>query len=239
MGLLAEAFNPRPQASSSPPPATSDFWYQDPQTGFTVESGSAGIALSAETILNCGTVLAAVRFRGDSWAMCPPSTYRKTATGRQEMPDNYSQRVLRNPNRWMTGNRWRHLMGVWMATWGNGYSEIVGGRTSFADELRPLHPSRVRVGDQRADGGLIYLYRPPKEDERRLGQERVLHFRDISTDGIQGVPMYRLIRNAVSIALLAERHAQTFLKKGARLAGLIGPAGKLDEKQRADLRELK
>lgn len=237
MGLLAEAFNPRPQASSSPPPATSDFWYQDPGSGFAVASGS-GVALSAEAILNCGTVLAAVRFRGDSWAMCPPSTFAKTPTGRQELPDHYSQRVLRNPNRWQTGNRWRHLNGVWMATWGNAYNEIVAGRASFADELRPMHPSRVSIEDQRADGSLVYRYREAGASEPRLlGQERVLHFRDLSTDGIRGVEMYRLIRNVVGIALLAERHTATFMKKGARLAGLIVPAKPLGEKERAELRE--
>lgn len=236
MGLLAEAFNPTPRASTPSP--VSDFWYRDPQTGFMVErDGSSGISLSAETILNCGTVLAAVRFRGDSWAMCPPSTYRKTSSGRVEEPNHYSQIVLRNPNRYQTANRWRHLNGVWMATWGNAYNEILGGPGSFVQELRPLHPMWTRVEDQRADGSLIYVIRKPGQQERDLGQESVLHFRDLSTDGISGVPMYKLIRTVVGIALLAERHAATFLRKGARLSGLLVPSSPLEETERAELRE--
>src|SRR5574340_481806 len=151
MGLLSSAWNPQPRADVSWTPLD-DRWYT-PGLGLTTTSG---LTLSAETILHCGTVLAAVRFRGDSISMCPPSTYLIRGATRVVDSEHYSHRVLRNPNAWMTGNRWRHLMGVWMATWGNAYSEIVAGPRSFADELRPLHPSRITVVEQRADGGLVY-----------------------------------------------------------------------------------
>ncbi len=236
MGLLTAAFTPRPMAGA--PPAWDNFWYARDISGYITETSGAGIGLSADTIMRCGTVLAAVRFRGDSVAMCPPSTFEKTASGRRELPDHYSQQVLRNPNGWQTGNRWRHINGVWMATYGNAYNEIIGGRRSFVEQLRPMHPSRVRVLDQRADGGLIYEYRRPgSERVEILGQERVLHFRDISTDGISGLEMYRLIRNVVGVGLLAEQHASTFLRKGARVAGLLVPSAPLKKEDREALRD--
>lgn len=239
MGILAEAWNPRAQANV--PAYGSDplnsFWYTRDPSGFLLETAPGGITLSADTILKCGTVFAAVGFRGDSWAMCPPTTYRKTSKGRKEEPGHYSQIVLRNPAPWITGNRWRHLNGVWMAMWGNAYNEMIAGPRSFADQLRPLHPSRVRVVDQRSDGTLLYEYDEPGAEKRTLGQERVLHFRDLSTDGMSGVPMYRLIRNVVTIALLAERHQMTFLAKGARLSGLLVPTLPLDKDQRKVLKE--
>lgn len=234
MGLLTEAFNPTPRASWS---VMDERWYVRDISGYVMESGSAGVSLSADTILRCSTVLAAVRFRGESWAMCPPSTFRKTAKGRAEDPNHYSQRVLRNPNAWQTGNRWRALHGVWMALWGNAYSEIVSGPRAFAEELRPMNPSRVRVADQRADGTLLYTYTPAGQQERRLGQEQVLHFRDLSTDGISGVEMYKLIRNVAGIALLAEKHAATFLQKGTRISGLLVPAAPLTTEQRNMLKD--
>lgn len=235
MGLLAEAWNPRPRVQATSPDALHNFWYTTDPSGFVLEAGS--VAMTAETLLRCGTVLAAVGFRGDSWAMCPPSTFQRTANGRKEEPDHYSQLVLRNPNRWQTGNRWRHLNGVWMALWGNAYNEMRGGRRSFAEELWPLHPTVCRPVDQRSDGSLIYLYQPAGQEERRLGQEKVLHFRDLSTDGIQGVPMHRLIRNVVGIALLAEKHQTTFLSKGSRISGLLVPSTPLTPDQRKVLRE--
>jgi HK97 family phage portal protein len=225
-----------PRASTSYPP-TDDFWYTRDPSGYVLEAGGAGLAIGPDTIMRCGTVLAAVRFRGDSWAMCPPSTFIKTAEGREEDPNHYSQLVLRNPNKWQTGNRWRHLNGVWMATWGNAYNEIRSGRRSFADELWPMHPRDVRVADQVSDGSLVYRHEPPGQEPRTLIQGRVLHFRDISTDGIVGLEMYRLIRNTVAIALMAEMHASTFLRKGTRVSGLLVPSAPLKKEQRTELRQ--
>jgi len=235
MSILADAFRASPRASA--PDAMSDFWYTSDPGGYMVERSISGLGLSADTIMKCSTVYGAVSFRGDSWAMCPPSTYEKTATGRKEVPDHYSQIVLRRPNKTQTGNRWRNLNGVWMATWGNAYDEIVAGPRSFAQELRPMHPSRVRIVDQRADGALVYAYREQAGPERTLGQEKVLHFRDISTDGISGLPMYQLIRNVVGIALLAEKHASTFLAKGTRISGLLIPNKPTTPEQRKELKD--
>lgn len=238
MGLLSEVFNPRPAANGWSPssPPTHDGWYVRDISGYVAEA-AGGVSISAESIMRCSTVLAAVRFRGDSWAMCPPSTFIKTSKGREEDPTHYSQVVLRHPNAWQTGNRWRHVNGVWMATWGNAYSEIKSGRTSFVDQLWPMHPSRVRIVDQRADGSLLYEYRRPEGGADLLGQEKVLHFRDISTDGMSGLPMYQLIRNVAGIAMLVERHEATFLRKGTRISGLLVPAQVLSDTQRQELAE--
>lgn len=233
MGLIASVWNPEPRASVTWTPLD-ERWYSD-DLGFG-EGPAASFTLGAESILRCGTVLAAVRFRGDSVAMCPPSTYFIRGERRVVDAGHYSHRVLRNPNAWQTGNRWRHLMGVWMATWGNAYSEIVPGRDSFASELRPLYPAHVSIIQQRADGTLVYEYAPAGQERRTLRQDRVLHFRDIGTDGLRGLEMYRLIRNTVGIALAAEQHTASFLRKGARLSGLVVPQAPLEPEQRAALR---
>ena len=234
MSFLAEALNPTPQANYA---ATSPFWYTTDPSGYMLETtGGSGLAIGPDTIMRCGAVLAAVRFLGNGPAMCPPSTFIKTKDGREEDPTHYSQLVLRNPNKWQTGNRWRHLNGVWMATWGNAYSEIRGGSRSFAEELWPMHPRHVRVADQLADGTLLYRYEPSGKPGRTLRQDRVLHFRSISTDGIVGLEMYRLIRNTVGIALMVEQHASTFLRKGTRISGLLVPTAPLRPDQRQALR---
>ena len=231
--MLLDALKPsRPRASWG---ITDDRWYVRDISGYVMESGAAGVSVTADSILRCGTVLAAVRFRGDSWAMCPPATIRKTAKGREEDPGHYSQTVLRNPNKRQTGNRWRHLNGVWLATWGNAYNEIISLGQSFADELLPIHPSLITDVQERADGSLRYWYTPPAKPARWIGQESMLHFRDMSVDGISGLETYRLIRNLVGIALLAEQHASTFLRKGTRISGLLVPSGPLTKPQRDDL----
>ena len=146
MSLLAEAWNPRPQASTSYAP-THDFWYTKDPSGFVFANADSGLVIGAEGLLACGTVLAALRFLGESIAMTPPSTFVKTADGgREEDPTHFSQILLRNPNKWMSHNRWRHLAVVWLKLWGNSYHEIRGGSRSFAEELWPLHPRFMKTG---------------------------------------------------------------------------------------------
>lgn len=232
--MLTAAFGPRPKAEGWAD--TDPRWYVRDLSGFVAES-SGGVSVSAETIMRCSTVWAAVKFRAVSLAMCPPATYRRLDRGRVAVPDHPSQLVLRNPNAWQTGWRWRALMGVWQAVFGNAYNEAIAGPRSFADELRPLHPDRCRVKDQRADGTLVYEYTPPGGAQRILSGDNVLHIQDLSMDGIRGMAMYRLIRNVVSIALLAERHEETFLRKGTRVSGLLVTKGTLNAEQRKDLRD--
>ena len=230
MGILSEVWNPQPRADVTWSPLD-DRWYT---SGLGLETDT-GITLSAESILRCGTVLAAVRFLADSWAMCPANTYRKTTRGTEEEPGHYSQLVLRDPNAWQTDYRWQHLNMTWATTWGNAYNRIIPARDSIAAELRPLHPSVTKVKEQRSDGTLVYSHWTPQGQEIRLGQEEVLHFRGLSTDGISGVPIYQLIRNAVAIALAAEKHTATFLRKGSRVGGFVTAPQGADQTKRDEL----
>ena len=224
MGLLAAALGGLRATSAWD--VTDPRWYQDDLGGFS----TAGLVVSPETLFNCGVVLAAVRFRADIWSQSQPSVVRRVGQGRREYVDNhYAQTVLRDPCLWMTGVRWRHLMMI-RAQLGNAYALIEGGPTSFVDELRPT--TRIKIKDQNSDGRLIYEYRPEVGPAQNLGQERVLHLRGFSTDGVQGLAMHVLLRNAVGIALLAERHTATFLRKGSRIAGLLMPTGDVGGKEK-------
>jgi HK97 family phage portal protein len=220
--------------------AETDAWSPMDDRWYTNDLGTmvgGGVGVSAETMLNCGVVLAAVRFRANIFSQSQPEVISKVNGVRVELPDHPVRAVLRDPNAWQTGVRWRHLMMMWAQTWGDGYSEIIGTTQSFADELRPLNPGLTRVLDQRSDGSLRYEIRDTVGGQPRiLGQESVLHFRGPSMDGFSGLKMYRLIRNCVGIALLAEKHTSTFLSKGARIGGFLVPKGDIgDDGKRKEL----
>lgn len=197
-----------------------DRWYMPSLGGIS----SAGVVVTPETVLNCGVVLAALRWRADIFSQSQPSVIRRSGNRREEVEDHWAQRVLRTPCTWMTGVRWRHLQMV-RAQLGNAYSEIVPGPTTFVEQLRPLDPMLIHFKAQRPDGTLVYEYRRRGGPPEDIGQERILHFRGFSMDGIEGLAMTNMLRNAVGIALLAEKHTATTLRKGARIAGLLIPAG--------------
>lgn len=208
-----------------------DRWYM-PMLGMTSD---AGITISPDTALLCGTVLAALRFKAQSFGICPPKVYiereKNGRSIREEDRQHYLFKLLRRPNLWQTGFQWRTLMGLHSSMWGNAYNRIVESDRVFVGQLRPLHPSCTRVIDQAGDGRLIYEYRSPRIGvaPERLSQDQVLHFRDLSLDGFTGLVTYQLIRNIVGIALSAERHASMFMKQGARIAGIVSPKGSIAE----------
>jgi HK97 family phage portal protein len=207
---------------------------------FWADSGiqsDAGIWVSQDTMLRCGAVLGALRFMGDAIAMCEPHVFEFNGLERKVDDSHYLNPVLEQPNAYQNGYRWRHLMMVWLGMWGNAYNRIVGSPTSVVRELRPLHPSRVMILDQMSDGSLLYQYSPIRGPAERIQQQEMLHFRGISSDGQSGLKIFNLIRNAVGIALSAERHISTFLKKGTRVSGVLSPTGNIGKEERTALAE--
>lgn len=209
---------------------TDPFWYES-----VMSASDTGVYISADRIFQCGTVLAAVRFLAQSVAMCTPQVFRKTADGREPAPDHYLEAALRRPCAWMTGYRWRAQQMTWAATYGNAYCRLVS-MGNPVDELRPLHPQRVRVTDQLEDGRIAYEYQPPQGRPVPYMQDQLVHFRGLSSDGIEGMSMYRMISQAVGIALAAEKHAAVFLRKGVRPSGILSAPGVLqkDVRERLD-----
>jgi HK97 family phage portal protein len=237
MALLAQMWpssSPRADVSWSP---LDDRWYTSDLAGMTA-GNDTGLYLTAETIFRCSTVLAAVRFKAQAVALCTPQTFIHLPGGRRRAdPTHYSQAVLRDPNVWQTGYEWTMLNVTWLSTWGNAYNRIIAGRRSFVEELRPLSPARTRVIDYRPDGSLVYEYRGDDGRPEILSGDEVLHYRELSLDGMSGLAIYQLIRNVAGIALLAERHVASFLRKGSRLAGLLVPTAPTKPDDRKTLRQ--
>jgi HK97 family phage portal protein len=215
MGLLAQ-WDQRVKADVSWQPLDERWYVEYP--GIETE---AGISVSSETVLRCGTVLAALTFRSESYALCEPQVFERDGDSRRPTPDHYLQVVLRDPNAWQTGGEWMGLQGYRLGIYGNSYNRIISSRTSVVDQLWPLEPARVRILEQHRDGTLTYEYRPKIGEPEPIGHDEMLHFRGLSIDGIRGVDMAVLIRQAVGIALAAERHEAKFLSRGVRLSGIL------------------
>jgi len=211
-----------------------DRWYT-PDLGIQTE---AGVTLTAETVLRCAAVLAAVRFKAEAVAVCKPRVIEYLPDGsRRPAPTHYAQLVLRDPNAWQTGYEWTHFNVVSLCLWGNAYNRIVPGPSSFAERLEPLHPGCVSIVGVDSEGGNVYQYRNANGQTETLMQNQVLHYSGLSVDGRSGAAMYRLIRNVVGISLAVEKHAGVFLKKGTRVSGILSTDQKLTQDVKQAVRE--
>lgn len=222
--ILASALRAETPSNGPGWSAMDDRWYM-PDLGV----GAFGaVSLSPETLLRCSAVLSALRFLGTSVALCKPQIIQYVGEERRRRPDHYAERALRNPWKRHTGFEWWELNTVWHSVFGNAYNRILPSETSPIGRLQPLPPWHMRVIDTDRDGGLIFRYSPPGHAAETLSEDDLLRFPGISMDGREGVRMYQLVQNVVSIAMLAERHTSQFLKKGARIAGMLVPKGDIE-----------
>jgi HK97 family phage portal protein len=94
------------------------------------------------------------------------------------------------------------------------YSEKVytSGQLS---ELVPLHPSRMKP-ERIENGRLRYKYREDSGGTTTYAQDAILVVRGMSDDGVNGMSMVELSRDAIGLARACEIHGATFFGNGAR-----------------------
>lgn len=179
-------------------------------------------AVTAQTAIRVTAILACVRFVAQSLASCPIHIQRSLGDGRrQEARDLPIYRTLsKAPNFWMSSYEWVELMGHHCALWGSAYSRIIPGpRGGFAEQLLPLHPSRVTpklVADREGRPiDLVYDYIGP-EGSRTYPRSEILHFRWLSDDGFKGLVPSELCGTAVGLARKLDAAASSYWENSAR-----------------------
>lgn len=215
-------------------------WYSDVIGGSA--RSDAGPLVLPESALSVAVIYRAVNVLAHSVASIPLVIYRRLPNdGKERARDHPQYRLLHDrPNRFSTSFRWRHLLMTQAVLWGNHYSQILPGLGGIG-QLVPLSPDVTRIVDQLNDGRLVYLTRERTMrgfgEEKRLLQDDVLHVRGFSLDGKGGIPLTRLARNAIGLALTAERHGSLFMRRGARFSGFLSTSANMDKPKRKENEE--
>jgi HK97 family phage portal protein len=176
----------------------------------------SGVKVDAETALRSTVVLACIRVLSTSVAGLPLHLYRRLSGGGKEIAREHPlYRLLHSqPNSWQTSFEWREQMMLHLLSHGFALDEKVysGGTIS---EIVPLHPSRVKT-EQLENNRLRYTYREASGSSTVYTQDAILAVRGMSDDGVNGMSMIELARDAIGLARALEIHGATFFGNGAR-----------------------
>jgi HK97 family phage portal protein len=176
----------------------------------------SGVQVDAETALRSTVVLACIRVLSTSVAGLPLHLYRRLSGGGKEIAREHPlYRLLHTqPNSWQTSFEWREQMMLHLLSHGFALDEKVytGGAIS---EIVPLHPSRVKT-EQLENNRLRYTYREASGSSTVYTQDAILAVRGMSDDGVNGMSMIELARDAIGLARALEIHGATFFGNGAR-----------------------
>ena len=177
-------------------------WYQE-IGGMRADSG---VVVVPEQALSVAVLYRAINVLAHAIASVPLVVYRRIEdNGKERAREHPVYDLLHDqPNAWTTSFQWRMLVVSQAILWGNHYSEILPGPGGIG-QLVPLSPDTTRVVDQLSDGRLLYVTRDVTEGgfgpERRLVQDEIFHLRGFSLDGKSGIPLTRLARNAIGLAM--------------------------------------
>lgn len=196
----------------------------------------AGVRINADNATMVAAVFACVRILSETVASLPLHVLERMPSGgkRQARELPLYRRLHDRPNSWQTSFEWREQMVRHVALWGDSESEIRPGESGYADQIIPLHPSRMKV-DVIENDRLRYTYREEKGRQTVYSQEQILHVRGPSDDGVHGQSIAEECRDAIALARACEIHGARFFGGGARPGFILSTDNPLNAEARREL----
>ena len=198
----------------------------------------AGVRITADTALYSTVVLSCVRILGESVASLPLNLYKKLPGGGKELQDqNPLFEVLHStPNSWQTSYEFFEQLMLHVTLHGNAYAYIKSGAKGAVTELIPLHPSRMQV-ERLENGRLRYRYSEEYGKQKIYSQDRVMHVRWLSDDGVLGMVPVQLSQDAIALSRACEIHGASYFGQGARPGVVLETDQVLEQSSASALRE--
>lgn len=207
--------------------------YKELLAGNTSKSGQAvnwKTALRVSTALACGRVIA------EGLAQVPFKLYRKRdGRGADAATDHPLYDLLhKQPNEWQTSFEFREQIGLHLAFKCNAYIYKVRGLRGEIVELLPYEPDMVRVS---RDGWQRKYEILTGSGVREVPAEDIWHIRGPSWDGVLGMDVIKLMREAIGLAMATEEHSARMFSNGARPGGVLSTDATISKDQRDDIRD--
>ena len=199
-------------------------------------TSNGGSDVTPETSMKFTGVLAAVSLRSELLASFPKTIFNNLNPGREEDIKNPLYPILAlRPNPFMNAFTFWELLNTHLDLWGNSYAYIsrYGG---VVKALTPIHPSHVTLITEGK-----FAYRVVGTGDKVLdgdhSPEKLLHFKDISFDGLKGLSRINLAKKAVELGLSAEAFGKKFFDKGGHLKAVIEMDGTMGDEAYATFKK--
>lgn len=198
----------------------------------------AGELVDHDRALALTAVWDCVRIISESLGSLPWQVFsRRTDEGRDRRSEHPVDELLNHKaNPETTAIDFRATLIAQVLLWGNGYAEIDKTRSGRVIALWPLAPDRVLPG-RLDDGRLAYEVQQSSGDRVVIPADRMLHFRGLGFDGIQGYDVITVVGQAMGLSLGMDGYASDFFGNGAHPGGIIEHPGEPDDATIARLRK--
>ncbi len=200
-------------------------------------AASSGIVVNPQTALQQATVYACVKVLAESIAMLPCVLYRTDGRSRAPALDHPVHELLRyQPNDWQTAVEFWEMMVASLCLRGNGYAFPNRTRSGQVIELLPLHPDMVNVTMQ-TGFRLNYQVTMPDGSFQDFAPGDMFHIRGLTLNGWLGISPIAYAREAIGLALAAEKFGGQLFRNGAKMGGVLQHPGRLSDQAKQNIKD--
>lgn len=217
-----------------------DFWY-----GIAGAQTKSGVTVNEKQALKYLTVFSCVSLISGDIARLPLILYRRFPNGSKERITDHPLYYLLHtaPNPEMNSHLYREACQGHLLLWGNHYSVISRNRYDgkSISALYPIdNPDAVAV-KRDSKKRIIYEFLDKDRKKQSLPKDQVFHVPGFGYDGLIGLSMIGLAREAIGVALAAEEFQSKFFGEGTHpsLTVSIPPEVNLGDSEEAYRQKLK
>lgn len=198
------------------------------------ESASGAYVTASKSLQNMA-LLRCVTLISESIGMLPLNLIVR-GEAKEYAVDHPLYSILKStPNSWQTPYEFKALMQLRVMMHGNAYARVIRSRGQVAHLIPMDHASVAAELDD--NWNMVYTFTRKNGSPLTLPASEVFHLRDLSEDGIVGLSRVKLAREAIGIALQAERAAARLFKNGVMAGGALSAQTKLSDAAYARLQE--
>lgn len=181
-----------------------------------------GESVTPYTVLGLSAVLRSVSVISGTIAGLPLRTYERQGDDRARVPSVFDDPYPGVEG--MTRFAWAETVLIHLLLWRNAYlwHDARDTRTGEVTAYRPIHPDAI-TKIERVGGKKQFTYRDDAGESKVVGTKWITHIPGPSLDGSCGHPLLSSARAIFSGAISGDKAAQTTLRRGIRLAGLLTP----------------
>ncbi|MBK4212564.1 phage portal protein [Bacillus pumilus] len=208
-------------------------WFRNIFAGVETSSGEH---VSSENAILHPDVYACVKVLAEDAAKLPIKLFQSKEGSVKTIQNDISRMILHKVNPYMTSFTWKALVMLRMATWGNSYNRLVYNSDGDVKAIYPLNPESTNTNID-PDTGKVWYSTTINGKYVELHYHEVLHFKNLSLDGIVGQTPISVIRDNIGSNRAATKFNAKFYKNGGAPFGVIKTPSLLNRESKKVLRE--
>lgn len=199
-------------------------------------ASKAGPTITLENALKVATLFACMREISQGGAQVPFKLFQRMENGGKEAAYDHPLYDLMavQPNDWSSSFEFRETM-LMHASLGNAYAFINRGTGGKILELILLNPGRVQK-EQLDDYSIAYKVTGKSGATQMFPAEAIWHLRGPSWDGVSGIEILSIAREALGLSIATEESHAKLHAKGVRPSGTYSVEKTLNPQQYKDLK---